>query len=348
GPAPLTDLRLLVVEDNAANQQVARELLSHEGAAVVVANGGRAAIDAVRAAGRPFDCVLMDIQMPDMDGYTATRLLRAEPGMAGLPIIAMTANVMPSDRAAALEAGMDDHVGKPFDLPQLVALILLHSGRRARAGAGGLAARAPAPRLAVSGWNVAAALARFGGNLPVYREALRNFASGAPALLDAVPAAASAPPPGAGAALHSLKGIAATVGADDLAGLAGIMERAVLSGAWPGDWQGQRAHLALAGRRAARDALQLDALLAQTPAPLVAAAAAPQATLPEALTALRALLEAADLDALPLFAEFKRSHGGVMPVECAGLEHAIEQFNFLDAAQQCGVILHRLESACPC
>jgi PAS domain S-box-containing protein len=129
----LQGLRLLLVEDNLINQQVARELLSYQGAVVTVAENGRVAIETLRASAA-FDCVLMDIQMPEMDGYEATRVIRGELGMADLPIIAMTANAMVSDREAALEAGMDDHVGKPFDLDELIEAILRQ------------AAAAPAPQ----------------------------------------------------------------------------------------------------------------------------------------------------------------------------------------------------------
>ncbi len=124
---PLEGLRLLVVEDNVINQQVAQEMLSGEGAQVQLAENGRVGVEAVRQAilaGTPFDVVLMDIQMPVMDGYAASRALREELGLKQLPIIAMTANAMASDRAACLAAGMNDHVGKPFHLAQLTQLIL--------------------------------------------------------------------------------------------------------------------------------------------------------------------------------------------------------------------------------
>ena len=123
----LNGLRLLLVEDNLINQQVARELLCYQGAEVTLAENGRIAIEAVRTAAAPFDCVLMDIQMPEMDGYEATRLIRGELGMVDLPIIAMTANAMVSDREAALAAGMNDHVGKPFDLDELIEAIQRHT-----------------------------------------------------------------------------------------------------------------------------------------------------------------------------------------------------------------------------
>ncbi len=120
----LQGLRILLVEDNKINQMVAKGLLSKEGADITLADNGQLGVDAVAAAQPPFDAVLMDIQMPVMDGYAATRFIRNNLGLATLPIIAMTANAMASDRTACLEAGMDDHVGKPFELNHLVGTVL--------------------------------------------------------------------------------------------------------------------------------------------------------------------------------------------------------------------------------
>lgn len=120
---PLAGLRLLVVEDNPLNQQVARELLSHAGAEIEVASDGEQGIACVRRASLPYDAILMDIQMPKMDGYTATRVLRQEMQIA-TPIIAMTANALPTDREACLAAGMSDHIGKPINARELIALVL--------------------------------------------------------------------------------------------------------------------------------------------------------------------------------------------------------------------------------
>ena len=120
---PLAGLRLLVVEDNPLNQQVARELLSHAGAEIEVASDGEQGIACVRRASLPYDAILMDIQMPKMDGYTATRVLRQEMQIA-TPIIAMTANALPADREACLAAGMSDHIGKPINARELIALVL--------------------------------------------------------------------------------------------------------------------------------------------------------------------------------------------------------------------------------
>lgn len=123
-PKRLQGLRLLVVEDNKINQLVAKGLLAQEGAEVTLADDGQLGVKAVAAASPQYDAVMMDVQMPVMDGYAATRAIRQDLGLLSLPIIAMTANAMASDRAACLAAGMDDHVGKPFELDQLVAILL--------------------------------------------------------------------------------------------------------------------------------------------------------------------------------------------------------------------------------
>ncbi len=154
----LAGLRLLVVEDNAINRQIAGELLEAEGAQVEMACDGAEGVAAVRAADPPFDAVLMDIQMPVMDGYSATAAIRAEPRFARLPIIAMTANAMAGDRRACLAAGMNEHIGKPFDLAVLVAKLQQqtalagpprrrhhHGGRAGRTGRRRAAGR-PRPR----------------------------------------------------------------------------------------------------------------------------------------------------------------------------------------------------------
>ena len=130
-PKQLTGIRLLVVEDNVVNQQVAQGLLKAAGAQVELADNGQLGVQAVATATTPFDAVLMDIQMPVMDGYAATHAIRHELGLTDLPVIAMTANAMASDREACLAAGMTDHVGKPFDLPHLIHVLLTHTGRTA-------------------------------------------------------------------------------------------------------------------------------------------------------------------------------------------------------------------------
>jgi signal transduction histidine kinase/ActR/RegA family two-component response regulator len=105
--------RVLLVEDNEINQEVASGLLRHCGVSVEVAENGAVAVARLQA--ESFDLVLMDMQMPVMDGLAATRAIRALPGGATVPIVAMTANAMDSDRLRCLEAGMNDHLGKPVE-----------------------------------------------------------------------------------------------------------------------------------------------------------------------------------------------------------------------------------------
>jgi CheY-like chemotaxis protein len=117
----LAGTRILLVEDNALNQELAVALLSGAGIEVTVAGDGRQALD--RIARQRFDAVLMDCQMPQMDGYEATRLLRLQPLFQELPIIAMTANVMSGDRERVIAAGMNDHIAKPIDVDDLFATL---------------------------------------------------------------------------------------------------------------------------------------------------------------------------------------------------------------------------------
>jgi PAS domain S-box-containing protein len=120
--------RVLLVEDNAVNQLVARELLEHAGVTVTVAGNGQEAIDCLLKA--TYDCVLMDVQMPVMDGFEATRRIRATPAIAGVRIIAMTANAGNEDHARCREAGMDDFITKPIRLQLLYSVLADALARR--------------------------------------------------------------------------------------------------------------------------------------------------------------------------------------------------------------------------
>lgn len=119
--AKLRGLKVLVAEDNDMNQEVARELLASVGIEVDVANDGAAAIACLNE--ETYDLVLMDMQMPVMDGIEATRTIRRDPAHHDLPIIAMTANAMESDRQICLDVGMNDHIGKPVEPKELYAVL---------------------------------------------------------------------------------------------------------------------------------------------------------------------------------------------------------------------------------
>jgi PAS domain S-box-containing protein len=124
----LKGARLLLVEDNEVNRELALELLTDEGISVAVALDGREALEMLER--ERFDAVLMDCQMPVMDGFAATRALRKRPELAHLPVIAMTANAMVSDRQKAFDAGMNDHIAKPINVAQMFSTLARWLGPR--------------------------------------------------------------------------------------------------------------------------------------------------------------------------------------------------------------------------
>ena len=132
---PLIGARVLLVDDNFINLEVAGELLRQARVDVVTASNGREALE--RLAESEYDAVLMDLQMPEMDGITATEKLRLDPAYANLPVIAMTANAMAGDRERCLQAGMNDHVPKPIDPQELRQTLARWLRRRATGDLGG-------------------------------------------------------------------------------------------------------------------------------------------------------------------------------------------------------------------
>ncbi|KQY86182.1 response regulator [Pelomonas sp. Root1444] len=162
----LDHARLLLVEDNEINRELAAELLSRIGVSVDMARNGREALERLEAA--DYDAVLMDCQMPEMDGFEATQRLRQQPRWRDLPVIAMTANAMLGDRERALSAGMNDHVAKPINVAHLYATIARWVRPR-DAQAGSVSTRPPAIDLA-------GAMAQLGGDAALLRRALDSFA----------------------------------------------------------------------------------------------------------------------------------------------------------------------------
>ena len=241
GAARLDGLRLLLVEDNLINQQVARELLQDEGAHVEVAGNGQEAVLTLATAAQPFDLVLMDLQMPVMDGFTATRMIREDLRLPNLPIVAMTANALDSERRACLQAGMNDHVGKPFELDHLVGVLRRYTGRPIappmRRDTAPPQDDAPdsaiAQAAAAAGVDISAALARLGGKRHIYIRMLETFVTD----MAAMPATLRAHEQGhhsgalsASQLLHTLKGLAATLGFNALSAQAAAAEHTLAGG----------------------------------------------------------------------------------------------------------------------
>ncbi|HET6430959.1 PAS domain S-box protein [Dyella sp.] len=340
----LEKMRVLVVEDNPTNQQVVTELLQGEGALVEVVGGGHAALERLSGDGKICDAVLMDIQMPDMDGYTATRRIRALPDRARLPIIAMTANVMPSDRQACLDAGMNDHIGKPFDLDDLVARLRHWTGRSAALAQSiprlDGSARPGADARPAGALDRDGALSRMGGNERLYASTLAAFPESATALLDGLDRArADASKSDALRQLHTLKGLAGSVGAQGLAHAAAAQERAVH--VVPVDWQ---------------SAINLDALrdmLAEVVAqiaPAAAPAADPAAATDHPATAttsghapvtraqmksLMALLQASNLQSLDVYLAMSPAMAARHPGTHQRIEAALAAMDFPAALAAC-------------
>ncbi|EME67856.1 multi-sensor hybrid histidine kinase, partial [Paramagnetospirillum caucaseum] len=229
--------RVLLVEDNEMNQELATELLSQAGMEVVLANHGQAALD-ILAGDRGFDGVLMDCQMPVMDGYTATRMIRGNPALDGIPVIAMTANAMTGDREKVIEAGMADHIAKPLNLENMFATMArwIKPGRARPAAAVVKPPESPAARPAgglpdLPGIDVRAGMATMANKESLYIRMLIKFRDSQADFAKTF-AAARVDPDAAAAmrAAHTLKGTAGNIGAKALQAAAGELEAACRDG----------------------------------------------------------------------------------------------------------------------
>jgi signal transduction histidine kinase/CheY-like chemotaxis protein/HAMP domain-containing protein len=218
--------RLLLVEDNAINQLVAQELLEKAGFVVTIANDGREAIETVRR--EAFDGVLMDIQMPVMDGFEATRKIRADARFKDLPIIAMTANAMAGDREKSLAAGMNDHVAKPIDLDELFAT--LNRWIRVNKKAAAVVGKAE-PEQSHRVIDMEAGLKRVKGNVELYHKILDRFRATQEGIPERIRQALEA---GEGETavrlIHALKNVAGNIGAFELYEAVDRLETALIDG----------------------------------------------------------------------------------------------------------------------
>ncbi len=231
----LQGVRILLVEDNVINQQVAQEFLQQAGAEVSLADNGRIAI--AQAQWGDFDMILMDLQMPGMDGFEATQRIRSLPGKQHLPIIAMTAAAMLKDRQACEAAGMNDFVSKPFDPPRLIDTL----SQWVRPGLDRSASPAVQPPQSarqssefpdeLPGFDLSGALPRFGGSKDFLWKMLRQFGAEfthVQSRLDSLLNAGQYTD--AARLLHQLKGVAGNVGAQALSEAAHTLELELQAG----------------------------------------------------------------------------------------------------------------------
>jgi PAS domain S-box-containing protein len=330
-----TGIRVLLVEDNEMNQQVATELLESVGASVQVANHGGEAVKILTEGEQPapFDVVLMDLQMPEMDGFTATRLLRGRPHLRELPIIAMTAHTLVDERLRCLDAGMSDHVSKPID-PDVLFATLLRWAKPRPAQAVGSEARVTK---AAEDWNVpeiegvdvAGGLRRVAGNKRLYRDLLVQFAAKqSDADSQILAATKSGDRKLAERIAHTIKGVAGNIGLGPLFTVAERLERAIreVDAAVPAlieEFSRVLSRQVEVIHQAMRDVLPEQTPEAKTSPAFDARAAA------AAIAHLRALLESSDGDAAEAFLTLKSALAGNFDHQrLDALSAAISEFDF--------------------
>jgi two-component system sensor histidine kinase/response regulator len=280
----LAGARILLVEDNEINQQIAVELLEGAGAKVTIADNGSEAVQTLFNGPQPppFDVVLMDLQMPEMDGYQATAKLRSDPRFGALPIIAMTAHATIEERQRCLAVGMNDHVAKPIDPAMLFSTVgrfyrpVTPSLAPSDGGRAGQKEPSVEPRIieraaesqvrgtsddlpAIACLDTHDGLTRVAGNRKLYLKLLRQFIEQqGPAVEQVTAALAQGDVALAERLAHTLKGVAGNIGAKAVQGAAGGLEKLI------------RAKAAAAEVDAAKQqvAAVLDPLLAQMQAAL--------------------------------------------------------------------------------
>ena len=227
----LRGARILLVEDNDLNQELASELLRSNGLHVVTAWNGQEALDILETA--TFDGILMDVQMPVMDGYIATRAIRRQDKFKSIPIIAMTANVMTGDRDKAEAAGMNDHIGKPLDVSRMFSTMA--KWITPALPASNTAIEKPETSLPLAaGWDkgligidTAKGLANTEQNFALYKRLLIRFHAGQSNFAELFKAAQDDPDPQAATrAAHTLKGVAGNIGASSVQQAATVIESA--------------------------------------------------------------------------------------------------------------------------
>ena len=350
GPAvnDANGVRVLLVEDNEMNQQVAAELLESGGAIVTISNHGGEAVRILTEGPQPplFDVVLMDLQMPEMDGYTATKLLRDNPRFRDLAIIAMTAHALVEERQRCLDAGMNDHVTKPIDPDALFGTLKRWTTPRPAPAPANVARPAETDVLVpeIEGIDTAGGLRRVAGNKRLYRSLLGQMASKhGDAAAQVTAALRSADRELAGRIAHTVKGVAGNLGIGSVQIAAEELERAIRQ-----EDSAIEARLEALDAALARSIQAIQQRLEATaPAPLPdhAPAAFDPRMASAAVMRLRALIQANDGEAANAFAAVEESLAGVVEKpRLDALGDALGDFDFevaltelSEIAAQCGV-----------
>ncbi len=359
----LQGMRILLVEDNEINQEVALYILQHAGALVETVSNGQLALERLRSTPAQFDLVLMDVQMPVLNGYDATRAIRASGApLDTLPIVAMTANVMADDRRRASEAGMSAHVGKPIDVEQLIAVLnqLVPGTRvapaqeqRAVANTATLTELAglPAERLstsalpAMAGIDTATALTRLGGDARRLLSMLRRFNSEHGASAAQLQQLLAQGERGqAEQLLHRLRGVAANLGALQVAACCSRAEQCLQTSLDDTALDDQLAALAAALEEiAAAMPPAAPEFISQGDVSGLALSALSATQLAEKLAPLQTLLQNNNLKALDLLAQLTSTLAPqALP---ASLVSAIETLDFATALTMLDELLQRKGSA---
>ena len=332
--------RVLLVEDNEINQEVAIGQLEDAEVFVDLAETGAEAVRMVHE--NDYDIVLMDMQMPVMDGIEATRILRSDPRFQKLSIIAMTANALVSDREICLQAGMNDHIAKPIDPDQLFGVLLrwikrpdgdsaaLREWTVARPAIVSAPTHDTDGPLDVDGIDVKVALKQTGGNRKRYEALLRRFAQQQAGTADEIRKALSMGDAAtAERAAHSLKGAAGTLGAIRLSEAAAKAETAIKTG---------RGIDAALTSLFANLGAAVGAIRASLPEEVLTnggGSARDPATVVEPLTQLKQLLESDDGEAGDFIIDARSKLSGVLtPAEIETLSELVGDFNF-EAALKC-------------
>jgi two-component system sensor histidine kinase/response regulator len=335
----LPGLRVLLVEDNEINQEMAQYILLHTGARVEIAANGKIAVDMLAEHPARCDAVLMDLQMPVMNGFEATAAIRAL-GLVRLPIVAMTANAMQEDRARALEAGVDDHIAKPIDVETLIATLTRLVPGMAAGAAPAAAIEASGRPETVPGIDLDTALNRMAGNYPAFVGLLKRFENSQGGAVAEVRALlASHGPEQAALTLHRLRGVAANLGAVDVARLAARTEAALH----------ERDEAALAMLLPALEqAIGVVTDAARTlPLPLQPASPdkGQRMNLVQGLEELVSLLRNNNLKALSSYQTLRPALEEYGAVALPALSRAIETLDFPAAEQMVATLLKRMDTA---